>query len=89
MFSRVSGKTEVLDEPLPAVAEPEDLEPVVPGPADDGADDGIQTGAVAAAGQHGDSHERTPSLARGAPRRQAPTPLTAAALTSPTAAALT
>src|SRR5262249_17835527 len=62
----------VLEEALPPVPEPHPLEAVILGRADDGADDGIETGAVAAAGQHGDSHELPASFARVAPCAKRP-----------------
>ena len=48
---------QVLQRPAPAVEEADELEAVLPDAlADDGPDDGVQAGAVAAAGQHSHAH---------------------------------
>ena len=51
-----------LERPAPAVAEPDELEPVFLDPlAHHRADDGVQPGAVATTGQHSHSHRAKPS----------------------------
>ena len=48
---------QALERALPAVAEADELEAVGPDAlADDGADDRVETGAVAATGEHSDAH---------------------------------
>ena len=45
-----------VDGAAPAVQDAERLVPVLPEPPADGADDGVQAGAVAAPGEHSDPH---------------------------------
>jgi hypothetical protein len=56
----------VLDQPPPAGADPDDVVPAVERPPGDGADDRVQPGAVAPAGEHSDTHGRDTSDAREA-----------------------
>ena len=58
----------VLERALPAVAEPDELVTVdADALADDRADDRVETGAVAAAGEHPDSHAKDPNGSAPAP----------------------
>ena len=56
-----SSLVEPLERALPAVAEADELAAVhLDALADDGADDGVEPGAVAASGEHSDAHALTP-----------------------------